>query len=108
MFLSTQWKVPSSQIEELSLVEFIKQFKHWRDNKWGCEQDMLSLIISLMISNRSGEPPVSQPFIWKQLAVEKSAFNPEKVTASKTQEVINNARQLAAAVQSGLGKKQDV
>lgn len=105
MFLSTQWKVPSSKIEELSIVEFMKQFKFWKANKWGCEQDLLSLVVSLLVSDRSGNAPTEHSFIWKDLAVDRSNYSPKKITKSSNQQTIDTARRLAETISTRLGKK---
>ncbi len=79
MFLSTRWGVPSYVIESLPSSEFTRQKQFWDNFKWGVEDDLMSMLLSQVISARTGKKPEKDNYIWKHIAVNESGAIKKKV-----------------------------
>ena len=105
MFLSSRWGVPSYEIESLPTSEFIRQKCYWEGSKWGMGNDLLSMIMSQVLSIRTGKPPEANCFQWKDLAVARCGKVIRKLTNSSGSSVRRAFMPIIGALQSLKGKK---
>jgi len=81
LFLCSRWGKTLAEIDAMPAEEFILHKTFWESYRWGVQDDLISIVLSQILSWRTGKKPDSDISSWKTYALVSGGAR-KKITQS--------------------------